>query len=180
MRSVLLSRKPGHDRLLVSPPRPIALSGGPAGISVSAPRASSYFALAVSSYLGTTATPVVDSYPGTTATPTRRATISSQAARNLKVAGRFQAASGGDALARPAVRGGTPVSSSVTPAVANGAKRPFASELCSVLKERRDVTRAPVLLSLSTPALPTLAISTPARPTLDSPTFDTTNTKGTH
>jgi hypothetical protein len=77
------------------------------------------------------------------------ATVSSQAGRNLEVAGRFPAASGLDAFAPPAVRGGTPVSGSLTLAVASGAERPLASELCSVLEERRDVTRAPVLLSPS-------------------------------
>jgi hypothetical protein len=63
------------------------------------------------------------------------ATVSSQAARSLEGAGRSQSASRVAALARPAARGGTPVSSSVTPGVANGAERPFASEPCSVAEE---------------------------------------------
>src|ERR1700722_7209938 len=78
------------------------------------------------------------------------ATVSSQAARSLEGAGRPPVASWVDAAARPVARGGTPVSGSVTPAVANGAQRPFASELCSVAEEGRAQQAPAVLPSLTT------------------------------
>jgi hypothetical protein len=86
----------------------------------------------------------------------RGAGVSSQAGGSLEVAGRFQAASRADALApAPPERatGERSYAGAPAPAVArvlaNDAEPAFASELRSVLQEGRDVTQAPVLLSLT-------------------------------